>query len=209
MDTPKTRYPDIGITRQRLPPPRQGPGRPAAAARREPHQERRRPGVGPAPRGWHGPSRPAGEPGGRRIWRPGASCRPPPGRAVAGRCGHGRPATRRCAGQDLGVQTGQGPADGGLRRDGPMVGSVAAGADRGPDRLGGISGPFGDRGHRLGAGQHRGSGHGKDGYERVAAATGGSRIGDGGKVGEQVRGLGLLEGVGVGELGQGGRDRGS
>ena len=90
-----------------------------------------------------------------------------------------------------------------------MVGSVAAGADRGPDRLGGISGPFGDRGHRLGAGQHRGSGHGKDGYERVAAATGGSRIGDGGKVGEQVRGLGLLEGVGVGELGQGGRDRGS
>jgi hypothetical protein len=67
-----------------------------------------------------------------------------------------------------------------------VVGGVAAGAERGPDRLESIGGPFGDRGHRVGAAQHRGGGHGQDGDKGVAAATGASRVGDGGKVGEQV-----------------------
>jgi hypothetical protein len=44
----------------------------------------------------------------------------------------------------------------------------------------------------------------------VAAATGSSRVGDGGKVGQQVWGLGVLElaAVGVDEVGEGGWDRG-
>jgi hypothetical protein len=39
----------------------------------------------------------------------------------------------------------------------------------------------------------------------VAAATGRSRIGDGGQVGQQVRGFGVLKlaGLGVGEAGEG------
>jgi hypothetical protein len=36
----------------------------------------------------------------------------------------------------------------------------------------------------------------------VAAATGRSRVGDGGEVGQQVRMLGVLDEVGVGEVGQ-------
>jgi hypothetical protein len=39
-------------------------------------------------------------------------------------------------GQGLRVQAAQGPADGGLGWDGPVVGGVAAGAERSPDRLG-------------------------------------------------------------------------
>jgi hypothetical protein len=74
-----------------------------------------------------------------------------------------------------------------------VVGGVAAGAERGPHRLGRIGGPFGDRGKRPGAGQHRGGGHGQDRDERVAAAAGGSRVGDAGQVGEQVRRLGWLQ----------------
>jgi hypothetical protein len=70
--------------------------------RHRPPRERRRPGVEPAPRGWHGPYRPAGAPGGRLALTRGhraGSCRrrPPP----AGDCGSGtapapgRSATRR------------------------------------------------------------------------------------------------------------------
>jgi hypothetical protein len=85
---------------------------------------------------------------------------------------------------------------------------VAAAAQRDPDRLGRVGGPFGDRGNRAGAGQDRGGGQAQDGDQGVAAATGCSRIGDGGEVGEQVRRFGFLEGVGVGECGEGGWDRG-
>jgi hypothetical protein len=42
----------------------------------------------------------------------------------------------------------------------------------------------------------------------MAAATTGSRVGDGGQVSQQVTGFGVLERVGVGELGEGGWDRG-
>jgi len=85
-----------------------------------------------------------------------------------------------------------------------------AGAERGPDWLGGVGGPLGDGGKRAGAGQHRGGGHGQDGDQRVPAATGSSRVGDGGEVAQQVRAVGVLElvWVGVGEAGQGGWDRG-
>jgi hypothetical protein len=109
--------------------------------------------------------------------------------------------------QGVRVQAAQGPAKGSLGRDAVVVRSVAAGAERGTDWLGGVGGPFGDRGHRAGAAQDCGGGHGQDGDEWVAAATGASRVGDGGQVGEQIRGLGLLERVGVGELGQRRRDR--
>jgi hypothetical protein len=120
----------------------------------------------------------------------------------------GQPGADR-GGQGVGVQAGKGPADGGLGRDSEVVGGVAAGAQSGPDRLGRIGGPFGDRGDRPGAGQHRGGGQPQDGDQPVAAAAGSSRIGIGGKVGQQVRGVGVLEWgrVGVGEVGQGGRDR--
>jgi hypothetical protein len=37
----------------------------------------------------------------------------------------------------------------------------------------------------------------------VAAATGGSRVGDGGQIAEQVRWFGLLERVGIAQWGQG------
>jgi hypothetical protein len=113
------------------------------------------------------------------------------------------------AGQRVGVQAGQGPANGGLGRRRPVVGGGTAGAQRGPDGLGRVGGPFGDRGHRAGAGQDRGGGQGEDGDQGVAAATSRSRVGDGGEVGQQVRGVGVLElaRVGMGEVGEGGWDR--
>jgi hypothetical protein len=91
-----------------------------------------------------------------------------------------------------------------------MVGGVAAGAQRRPDGLRRLGGPFGDRGDRPGAGQHRGGGHGQDGDQRVPAAAGSSRVGDGGEGAQQVRAVGVLElvRVGVGEAGQGGWDWG-
>jgi hypothetical protein len=52
------------------------------------------------------------------------------------------------SGQGIGVQAGKGPADGGLGRDGEVLGGVAAGAQRGPDRRGRVGGPFSDRGDR-------------------------------------------------------------
>jgi len=107
-----------------------------------------------------------------------------------------KPGADRC-GQGLGVQAAQGPADGGFGRDAVVAGSVVAGAERGTDWLGSLGGPFGDRGHRAGAGKHRGGGHGQDGDQWVAAPTRGSRVGDAGQVGEQVRSLGLLERVGI------------
>jgi hypothetical protein len=114
------------------------------------------------------------------------------------------------AGQRVWVQAGKGSADGGLGRDGEVVGGVAAGAQRGPDGLGRLGGPLGDRGDRPGTGQDRGGGQGEDGDQGVAAATGGSRVGDGGEVGQQMRGVGVLQlaRVGMSEVGEGGWDRG-
>ena len=59
-------------------------------------------------------------------------------------------------------------------------------------------------------GQDRGGRQAQDGDQRVAAATGSSRVGDAGQVGQQVWGFGVLElaAVGVDELGEGGWDRG-
>jgi len=114
------------------------------------------------------------------------------------------------AGQRVWVQAGTGTADGGLGGDDEVAGGVAAGAQRGPDRLGRLGGPLGDRGDRPRAGQHRGGGQAQDGDKRVAAATGRSRVGDGGEVGQQVRGVAVLEltRVAMGGVVERGWDRG-
>jgi hypothetical protein len=111
-------------------------------------------------------------------------------------------------GQGLGVQAGQRVTDGGLGGHDAVGGPITAGAKRHPDQLRGICGPLGDRGHRSCAAQHRRGGHGQDRDQRVASATATSRVADRGEVGQQVRRFGLLEGVGVGELGEGGWNRG-
>jgi hypothetical protein len=118
--------------------------------------------------------------------------------------GQPRPDHRR---QRRGVHAGKGPTDGGLGGH-PAVGGVTASAERRTHRLRSIGGPLGDRGHRPGTGQDRGGGHGQDRDQGVAAAAGPPGVVDGGEVGEQVRWLGCSERVGVGELGQGGGDRG-
>jgi hypothetical protein len=89
-----------------------------------------------------------------------------------------------------------------------MAGAIAAGTERGPDRLGRVGGPFGDRGDRPRPGQDRGGRQAQDGHQRVAAATGSSRVRDAGQAGKQVRGFAVVEGLGVDEWGQGGWDRG-
>ena len=73
-----------------------------------------------------------------------------------------------------------------------------------------VGGPFGDRGDRPRPGQHRSDRQAQDRDQWVATATGSSRVGDAGQVGQQVRGFGVLElaGIGVGELGERGWDRG-
>jgi hypothetical protein len=91
-------------------------------------------------------------------------------------------------------------------RHGDEQARALAGAQRGPDRLGRVGGPLGDRGDRPCPGQHRGGRQGQDGDQRVAAATGTARVGDGGKVGQQVWGFGVLElaAVAVDQVGEGG-----
>jgi hypothetical protein len=89
-----------------------------------------------------------------------------------------------------------------------VAGGVAAGAQRGADRLRGILGPLGDRGHGAGTGQHHGGGHGQDGDERVPPPGAGSWVADRGGIGQQVGRFGVLERLGVGEVGEGGWDRG-
>ena len=50
-----------------------------------------------------------------------------------------------CGGQGVGVQPAEGAADGGLGGDQEAAGEwVVAGAERGPDWLGGVGGPLGD-----------------------------------------------------------------
>jgi hypothetical protein len=119
----------------------------------------------------------------------------------------GQPRTDR-AGHRVWVRARQRPADGGLGRDTPVAGSLLAGAERGPDLLGRVGGPLGDRGDRPGTGQDRSGRQAQDGDQPVAAATGSSRVGDAGQVGEQVRGFAVVEGLGVGELGERGWERG-
>jgi hypothetical protein len=114
------------------------------------------------------------------------------------------------AGQDVGVQAREGAADGGLGRDGEVARGVLAGTERGPDRPRRVGGRLGDRGDRPRPGQHRRGRQAQDRDQWVAAATGRSRVGDAGQVGQQVRGFGVLElaEIGVGELGERGWDRG-
>lgn len=111
-------------------------------------------------------------------------------------------------GQGLGVQARGGSGGWWPRPARVAVRILPAGAQRGVDRLRGVLSPFGDRGHGPGAGEHRGGGQGEDGDDRVAAATVGSWVGDGGEVGQQVWGFGVLQGVGAVELDESGRDRG-
>jgi hypothetical protein len=109
----------------------------------------------------------------------------------------------------FGVQPCQGPADRRLTGRGPVPGGrVRPCTQRGQDGLGGVRGPFGDRGHRLGARQDRGSSDGEDRHQRMTLPRPGPRVVDRGKVGEQVWWLGWSEPVGVDELGQARRDRG-
>jgi hypothetical protein len=74
---------------------------------------------------------------------------PPAGRGI-GTFPVGQPGADG-TGQGVGVQAGQGAADGGLGRDGEVAGGVVAGAEGGPDWLGRLGGPFGDRGDRTAA----------------------------------------------------------
>jgi hypothetical protein len=89
--------------------------------------------------------------------------------------------------------------------DGEVVGSVAAGAQRGRDELGRIGSRFGDRGDRPGACQDRGGGQAQDAGQRVTAATGSSRVGDGGGVGRQMRGFVVSDSQNAGALTRGRR----
>jgi hypothetical protein len=131
-------------------------------------------------------------------------------RAWAGAVAVGQPRADH-GGQQVGVQAAQGSADRGLGWDRPAGGGVSAGAERGPDRLRGIGGPLGDRGHRPGAGQHRGGGQSQDRGQRVAAATTPSRVRNRGGKGKQIGCVGRPERIGVaevgGELSKGGWDR--
>jgi hypothetical protein len=65
-------------------------------------------------------------------------------------------------------------------------------------------------GQTGGPGQHRDGRQAQDRDQRVAAATGSAQVGDAGQVGQQVWGFGVrkLAGIGAGELGERGWDRG-
>jgi len=112
-------------------------------------------------------------------------------------------------GQGLGVKPTKRAANRGLGRDRPAPGKgIAAGTQRGSDRLGGISGPLGDRGQRPCTGQHRGGRQAQDGDQRVAAPGAGPGVADGGQVGEQIRWFGWSQRAGITKRGQTRRDRG-
>jgi hypothetical protein len=106
------------------------------------------------------------------------------------------------------IDAGEGPADGGLGPDLPVGRAITAGAERGPDRLWGVGGPFGDRSHRARARQHGRCGQGQDRDQRVAAPARVSRIIDLGQVGQQMRCVDRVQWLGAGKVGQGGWDRG-
>jgi hypothetical protein len=132
----------------------------------------------------------------------------PPSMLLAWVVTGGEPAANH-PGQGLGVKPAQGPADGGLGGDGPVAAErVAAGAERGPDRLGCLRGPFGDRGDRPRTRQDRGSRQSQDGDQWVAAPGAGPGVGDGGQGGQQVRWFGRPQRTDIAERGQPRRDRG-
>jgi hypothetical protein len=111
-------------------------------------------------------------------------------------------------GQGVGVKPAERAADGGLGGDRSAPGKrIAAGAERGADRLGRIGGPLGDGGKRPRPSQHRGRRQGQDGDQWVVAPGAGAWVANGGQVGEQVRGLGFLQRVGIAQRGQPRRDR--
>jgi hypothetical protein len=66
---------------------------------------------------------------------------------------------------------------------------IAAGPERGQDRPRRISGPFADRGQRLGAGQHRADRDAEHADQRGPSAASMSWVGDAGKVVEQAAAL--------------------
>jgi hypothetical protein len=68
--------------------------------------------------------------------------------------------------------------------------------------LGCARGPFGDRRDRPRTSQDRSGSDEQDGDQRVTTPGARPRVVDRGKVGDQVPGLGWLELIGVGELGQ-------
>jgi hypothetical protein len=83
----------------------------------------------------------------------------------------------RVAGAHLGGILGEGDvADVVQGLNPPVAGSVVAGAERGPDRLGRVGGPLGDRGDRPRPGQHRSGRQAQDRDQWVAAATGRLRV---------------------------------
>jgi hypothetical protein len=132
----------------------------------------------------------------------------PPSMPLSGTVTVGKPCADR-GGERFGVQPCQGPADRRLTERGPVSGErITPCTQRRQDGLWHVRGPFDDRGHRLGAGQDRGSGDGKDRNQRVPAPRPSPRIIDRGKVGEQVRWFGWSELIVVSKLGQARRDRG-
>jgi hypothetical protein len=66
---------------------------------------------------------------------------------------------------------------------------IAAGPERGQDRPRRISGPFADRGQRLGAGQHRTDRDAEHADQRVPSAAPVAGVGDVGEVVEQAAAL--------------------
>jgi hypothetical protein len=187
---------------------------------RGPPRARRRPGVGPAPRGWRGPSPPAGAPGGRRRLGAGAAQRPAvDGHRPPAGCGSatvpilvavpvGQPGADG-AGQHVGVQTRTCAADGGLGRDAAVAGAIAAGAERGPDRSGRVGGPLGDRGDRprpASTAAAAGPRMQASGWRRPRAARGSGRR-RGRPAGARLRGV-ELAGIGADELDERGWDPG-
>ena len=110
-------------------------------------------------------------------------------------------------GQDLGVQAGQAPADGGLGGHHPVVGSLAAGAQRRPHGCGASAA------HSAIAAKERAPVSTAAAAMARIAISGcrrpvGARVADGGQVGQQVRDVGVAERLGAIQLGERGRDRG-
>jgi hypothetical protein len=165
-------------------------------------------GLGLADRGAEGQVQPeaARRVAGRRaaVWRRAGSCRRrrPPG-GLGGDAGHGRTARRRpprpAPGRRPGPGCGgwwtqRGPSGGRSGgRGGRPARSAPAGARRRPTRR-----------SRPSSGRRPGPRRppAQDAGQRVAVAGRAARIGDGGQVGEQVRGFGGAERVGYAQRGQ-------
>ena len=89
---------------------------------------------------------------------------------LAGAVAVGKPRPDR-RGECVGVQAGEGPADGGLGRRCPVTGErIAAGPKRGTHGLGRVDGPLGDGGDRPRTRHDRSSGQPQNGDQRVGGA---------------------------------------